>query len=277
MMIHDIKEADDTPPLVVENAYPGTVVYPPEGKLGPRIQQDLQLVMLHTGSMEIQVDKTMLQIPVGHVTLLKPGHTEIFTFAKDQETWHRWITISVKSISKNLLDDLGKLPSYIPISNQMNELTSLMLTISRENQSGYSQVNCSLGESAIWLYITECRNQYQSNVHPAVLKAKETIQGKYSADLSLRDISKESNISPEHLIRLFQKHLNMTPVQYLWLYRVNCGIQLLRSTGLQIGEIAFQIGFKTSYHFSRAVKKHTGRTPSQIRQESRNNVGAIKG
>ena len=62
----------------------------------------------------------------------------------------------------------------------------------------------------------------------------------------------------------------MTPVQYLWRYRIKSGLQLLRSTGLQISEIAFQTGFKTSYHFSRSVKKFTKFTPSQIREEARN-------
>ena len=270
-MTNNFTEAGyNNPSLVVESANAGTVVYPPGGKFGPRIQQDLQLVMLHTGSMEIDIDGIVRIIPAGHVTLLKPGHTEKFYFAKDHDTWHRWIGISVKSISLELLNELEKLPPYIPISNQMNELTSLMLAISRDHQHSNNQVICPLGQSAIWLYITECRNQYRSNIHPAVLKAKETIQARFSEDLSLINISKECNISPEHLIRLFQKYEKMTPVQYLWRYRIKNGLQLLRSTGLQISEIAFQTGFKTSYHFSRSVKKFTKFTPSQIREEARN-------
>ncbi|MEK3890498.1 AraC family transcriptional regulator [Bacillus sp. FSL K6-3431] len=268
-MIQEIKTMDDNSLFIVEHAYAGSVVYPPGGKLGSRIQQDLQLVMLYTGSMDIHVDGVHNKIPVGHVTLLKPGHTEKFNFSIKEETWHRWISISIRGISKELLSDIEKLPSYIPVSERMNELTSLMLAISRDHQNDNNQVICSLGQSAILLYMMECQNQYRSYIHPAVLKAKEMIQEKFAEDLSLKDISKESNISPEHLIRLFQKHVNMTPVQYLWLYRVNCGVQLLRSTGLQIGEIAFQTGFKSSYHFSRAVKKHIGSTPSEIRNESR--------
>ena len=64
-MTNNFTEAGyNNPSLVVESANAGTVVYPPGGKFGPRIQQDLQLVMLHTGSLEIDIDG------IGHGTSL---------------------------------------------------------------------------------------------------------------------------------------------------------------------------------------------------------------
>lgn len=272
-MKNDNKRAEYNPPFIVENTYAGTVVYPPGGMLGPRVQQDLQLVMLHTGEMDVEVDGIHLQIPPGHVTLLRPGYTEMFQFAKEQETWHRWISVTVSSICSKLLIDLEQLPPYIPISKRMNELTSMLISIHNDYQKNNLELVYSLGEAAIWLYITECRNEYQSNIHPAVLKAKELIQMKFSQELSLLAIARECNVSTEHLIRLFNKHENMTPTQYLWTFRIEQGIQLLRMTGLKIGEIAYQTGFKTSYHFSRAVKRHTGYTPTQLREVSRNPSG----
>ncbi|MGD6834668.1 helix-turn-helix domain-containing protein [Sutcliffiella halmapala] len=55
----------------------------------------------------------------------------------------------------------------------------------------------------------------------------------------------------------------------LWEKRIDRGIDLLRNTGLTVSEIAYQSGVKTSQHFARSFKKHTNRTPTEIRMEYR--------
>ncbi|KKI91106.1 hypothetical protein WQ54_16720 [Bacillus sp. SA1-12] len=260
--------AAENPPYFISDAYAGSIVYPPGGQYGPRIQNDLQLVLLHTGSMMIYVDGVAHQIPIGNVVFLKPGHKETFIFAKEEETWHRWITVTPESLSEKIVKEFESLPLYIPISDKMNQLTSLMLAIHRDHSEDNHDVINSLGQSSILLYMTECRKQYISKVHPAVLMAKEIIYEKFNEELSLKDIANESGVCSEHLIRLFQKHENKTPVQYLWHYRIERGMELLRNSGLSIGEIVYRIGFKTTYHFARLVKKHTGFTPTEVRKQA---------
>src|SRR4051794_36093615 len=83
------------PPFEIHNAFAGTIVYPPGGQLGPRVQSDLQLVLLHSGSIDIKIDDHEYAIVPGNVLLLKPGHREKFEFARKEDTWHRWITVRV--------------------------------------------------------------------------------------------------------------------------------------------------------------------------------------
>ena len=87
--------ADVIPPFVVKNAYAGSVVYGPGGTYGPRVQSDLQLVLVHTGSVIVEIDSDKHHLPAGQVALLKPGHMEQFHFDKHKETWHRWIAVTV--------------------------------------------------------------------------------------------------------------------------------------------------------------------------------------
>lgn len=257
-------------PFLVKDAFAGTIVYPPGGHFGPRIQNDLQLVLLHTGAMNVSIDGVKNQIPVGSVVLLKPGHKETFLFAKEMETWHRWISVTPAYIDEMWLEKLEQLPLYIPISEKMNDLTSLILTIQLDYTQEDSPVLQSLGEAAIWLYISESKKINLHRGHPALLKAKEIISHQYHEDLSLNDIAQVSGVTQEHLIPLFQKYENTTPKKYLWKRRVEAGLELLRNTGLQIEEVAYKVGFKTSYHFARVVKQHVGQTPSQIRKDSWN-------
>jgi AraC-like DNA-binding protein len=261
-------EAEEIPLLVVKYAKAGTVVYAPGGTLGPRIQQDLQLVLLHTGSMNVEIDGIALQVPTGHITLLKPGHQEVFIFAKAMETWHRWIGVTVEAVPVSMEYLLDTLPVYIPISDRMNRIVELMLLMESSNISSVEASN-DLARAALMLYISEAKH-YSSVaiIHPAVLAVKEYIQENYAEDLNLLVLSRFANITPEHLIRVFQRVEGLTPIKYMWQYRLNQGLELLQSTGLSIGEIAERIGFKTSYHFARLIKQQTGKTASQIRKES---------
>lgn len=72
-------------------------------------------------------------------------------------------------------------------------------------------------------------------------------------------------MSLEHLVRLFRKHLDTTPIHYVWQVRVRQGSLYLRHTGLPVEEIAYQCGFKTAAHFSRGIKARYGQPPSQLR------------
>jgi AraC-like DNA-binding protein len=258
------------PDFQIRNAFAGSVVYPPGGGFGPRIQPDLQLVLLHTGSMSIEIDGVVNHVPTGHVALLKPSHREQYVFSKVKETWHRWISVSVEPLHDAATIQFAALSLFIPISDRMNQLTDLMLSLQRQDSAqSFKEVIAALGRSAILLFLTEHAMMMRGgHKHPAVLIAKQVIHQRYPEELDLHELSLSTRMSIEHLIRLFRRDEGVTPMQYLWSYRIKQGLDLLRGSGLTIGEIAERTGFKTSFHFARLVKKQTGQTPSEIRKNS---------
>jgi AraC-like DNA-binding protein len=261
-------KAEEIPPLVIKSTRAGTVVYPPGSIFGPRIQQDLQLVLLHTGAMTVKIEDTSLTMPPGHITLLKPGYEETFYFAKTEETWHRWIAISFEKLPHALTVSLDELPSFIPLSDRMNRIVELMLLLQNASLDCQASLN-DLAHAALMLYVSEAKQvHHNERIHPIILAVKEHIHLQYAEHLNLSLMAKRANVTPEHLIRLFQRQEGHTPTKYLWNYRLNQGLDLIRNTGLSIGEIAEQTGFKTSYHFSRSMKRLTGKTASEIRKES---------
>ena len=259
------------PDFHVSKVLSGTLVYPPNSRFGPRVQADLQLVLLHTGRIDLYVDETLYPISPGHVVLLKPGHLEEFRFAKDHETWHRWITVITDDLPQETLKYLHKLPFFLPISYEMNQLADLTMSLRQTQRPEFNDTLRKLGLAAILLYVAECANYDVSrSMHPAVLIAKSSVKAHYAESLSLSDMALAASITPDHLIRLFRKEEGITPSQYLWHYRIERGIELLRNSGLTISEIAYRTGFKTSYHFARSIKRFTGFTPTEIRKENWN-------
>lgn len=264
----EVKIGAEAPFFAVIGSYAGTVVYSPGGKYGPRVQRDLQLVLVHTGSMHVEIDGIPHHVPAKQVALLKPGHEEQFHFDGQTETRHRWIAVSVEPLHKDDLERFESLPLCMPLTERMNQLADMLMSLQSDGCERTDELIKSLGKSAIWLYMTEhLQTRLNNRKHTAVLLAIEEIRQRFGEDLELPDLSAAAAVTPEHLIRLFRRDEGMTPIQYLWNYRINKGLELLRSTGLPIGEIAEQVGFKTSYHFARMIKRHTGLTPSGIRKE----------
>jgi AraC-like DNA-binding protein len=262
--------AEEIPPFVVKSTKAGTVIYPSGSIFGPRIQQDLQLVLLHTGAMTVKIGQTSLTMPPGHITLLKPGYEETFYFAKHEETWHRWIAISFDKIPLPLNTTLSQLPDFIPLSDRMNRIVELMLLLQNASLDCQEALN-DLAHAALMLYVSEAKQfHHNDRIHPIVLAVEELIHLHYAEHLNLSLMARHANVTPEHLIRLFQRQEGLTPTKYLWKYRLDQGLELLRNTGLSIGEIAQKTGFKTSYHFSRSMKLLSGKTASEIRKESWN-------
>jgi AraC-like DNA-binding protein len=256
-------------PLAVKRTHAGSIVYPPGGTCGPRMKGYYQLVLIHTGCMDVTVDGVAHHIAPGQLVLMKPKHFEYFEFSKDQETWHRWIDIDVETFPDETLAYFENTPFSIPISSEMNKITDMILTLLKAGNLENDIVLRCLGMSAIALYVTECLSNVGRNcTHPTVYFTKNKIHDRFQDDLTLDDLALEANVSPQHLIRLFNKYENKTPIQYLWFHRVERGVDLLRYTGLSIKEITQRTGFQTSYHFARVVKKHTGFTPTQLREQS---------
>ncbi|MDI4646058.1 AraC family transcriptional regulator [Cohnella hashimotonis] len=252
----------------LSQAVAGSIVYPPGSKFGPRIQQDIQLVMLYTGEMTVTLSGRPLHVTPGHVVLLKPGLEETFVFSKTEDSWHRWIAVHFEDLPDQAVEALNRLPECLPLSEEMNLLLDLMIHLNRQGEPTDADVR-SLGLAALHLYPREsAKTVLQREKHPAVYAALAMIRENYAEEMSLAALANAAGSSPEHLVRLFKKHERTSPIHYLWQYRVNRAVELLTHTGLTVSEIAVRCGFKTSHHMARLVKETTGRTASQIRRDS---------
>jgi AraC family transcriptional regulator of arabinose operon len=250
----------------------GHVIYPPAGKLGPRWQTNVQFVFIHRGSMTVWVDGAPSHVRSGSVTLLLPQHHERFAFAPSVETEHSWFHLTYHQITEELETVLQALPHTIGLSHAMSELIQSALRLRTINFGSAHDLLRAIGFHCLCLYIHECQLQTKEymmfRIHDSVAQAQQYIEEHIGQVVTLEHLAQVAAISPAHLIRLFREHLGKTPMAYLWERRVARGIELLRFTGLPIGVIAAQCGFKTSYHFSRRVRLATGDSPLQLRQQS---------
>ena len=250
-----------------ENLWPsevsvGEVTYPPGGRLGPRRQRDVQLVLVHEGSMTVTVDGEARPAQRrGSTSLLLPGHTESFAFDPARPTRHSWIQANVPDIPEELEERLAKLPTALPTSTSMATLARETLAV-----AGAQSLLHALVSATLWRYIAEAERGIDPRAS-LVESAREHIHAElHDPELDLTALARACNVSAGHLVRVFRRETGLPPMEYLWQRRVSVGVDLLANTGLPVGAIAARCGFKTVYHFSRRVKQATGMSPTDVRR-----------
>lgn len=87
--------------------------------------------------------------------------------------------------------------------------------------------------------------------------------------LKIEDLGNEVGLSRVQLYRKVKALTGMTPVEILRETRLKRAMQLLKTTGKTVSEIANEVGFGTPGYFSTCFKKQYGKYPSDVRDELR--------
>jgi AraC family transcriptional regulator len=198
--------------------------------------------------------------------------------------WNTDVQFGILAIEPALLQQVGQdwvNPDRIELKPQfMNEqdplIQGIFMTLKSEIQMGGIGGNLLVDSLKTALGIHLLRNyctivpklsSHSNGLSPATLKrVTDYIQDRLHLDLKLTTLSTIAQISPYHFLRLFKNSLSITPHQYILQQRLDRAKLLLKSSHLDISEIAIRVGFCDSSHFTRCFKRSLGETPSQWRQ-----------
>lgn len=88
-------------------------------------------------------------------------------------------------------------------------------------------------------------------------------------DIDIDDLSDLACVTKPYLIRLFQKHFAISPLQYINKKKMEKAQLLLLTEDMTVKEIAYTLGFHDHSYFIRLFKKKLGITPLEYRERMR--------
>lgn len=101
---------------------------------------------------------------------------------------------------------------------------------------------------------------------PHALSLQRVMNDNHSFNLKLKDYAQLTNRSLSAFKRDFQKQYNTTPGKWLMEKRLNHARNLLSNTDITVSEAAFESGFESPAHFSRAFRQRFGASPNTIKR-----------
>ncbi|TBL68591.1 response regulator transcription factor [Paenibacillus thalictri] len=123
------------------------------------------------------------------------------------------------------------------------------------------------GESAL---IVMCPKE--PNIADLVGQVTQYVEKHYMDDIGIGQIAGQLNVSANYLSTLFHKKTGMMFVKYLTRIRMLKAQELLLNTNLQVKQVAEQVGYYSTRHFTKLFTQTFGNYPSDYRKNQAQSV-----
>ena len=107
--------------------------------------------------------------------------------------------------------------------------------------------------------------KYTNLIHQCV----QYINANYASPLTLDDISRLVNLSPDYLSKIFKQGTGTTFSRYLNDVRIARAKELIRQSRLRLTDISSMVGYDDQSYFTKVFTKTVGVSPSEYRKKSR--------
>ncbi|MBO5371704.1 MAG: helix-turn-helix transcriptional regulator [Lachnospiraceae bacterium] len=242
------------------------------------------------GDGEMVFDEKIVPYQPGMLTIIPKNFPHTTNSRLNTNSYWEYIFLNPEDILKDLYPDnrlfaqkitelVNKKEQYY-MEGENEELVVLVRMIMEEcrNRKSYS-VECIRGLLLSALmniarHDTESGNrlerlQLKGGVHQ-ISAALEYIEKKYMEEMKMEDLAEICSLSETHFRRLFTEYMNMTPVEYLNLIRVQQACELMMKSRYTMEEVAHHVGYTTISTFNRNFRKIIGTSPYQYKKSSGN-------
>lgn len=164
-------------------------------------------------------------------------------------------------------------PFDVQYGSAVGHAAPLLITLSRMEQE-WNQPGAMAKlqvKSLFYQFICELLGhlQHQQQEHETpdiVLQAAKYIDEHFAEPITADTLATLLHSSPRTMQRMFNKRLDLGPIDYLVQVRIEKAKALLCRTNAGLKDIAEAVGYADSYYFSRLFKRYTGASPSAYRE-----------
>ncbi len=125
------------------------------------------------------------------------------------------------------------------------------------------------------------RGPMKNDIFPAI----EHIKKNFSSLIRVSDLSNLCGMSESYFRRIFEKYMNMRPLDYVNFVRIQRSCSMLWETQLSVAEVSDRVGYESVSSFIRNFRRIIGSTPQRWRMDEEYqkkkflnyNITALKG
>lgn len=219
-----------------------------------------------SGSGKIIYNDKLYNLEAGDIFLLHEGSNHIYYSNPDNHFERIWFNFEGE-LSRSLIN-IYKLNDTV-VFPKVNSL-KLMQKIYKACRSTsdpleYKRITTPLFLELIQFIAANKQQTHSIAYTKEVERIRLYIERRITENIKIQDIAEKFSFSPEHIIRIFKKIHGITPHQYILQSKIRLAMVMLKTSTSTIDEIAENLNFTNSQHFSTQFKKITGYNPTQYR------------
>jgi len=112
--------------------------------------------------------------------------------------------------------------------------------------------------------LIKLHRELSRHVDPAFLRnAIRFVEQNVNRHVSIAELARSAGVSSRTLQSAFRRFRGVTPAAFVRQVRMQTAHEMLKSTPMNIGEVALRIGYSTPANFSRDYRRHFGVPPSR--------------
>jgi AraC-like DNA-binding protein len=212
---------------------------------------------------------TTHQIGMGDIVTINPS--DVHSCNPEAGTWSYSMlfadTVKMGEFQKEVLayDRKAAANDYTPFVHDLERSDDLKITfqtllLALQSESTPLQAQASLYdfvEASLTKHLNESKRTPQS---PNLHLVREKLLDGFDQAVQLDDLAREVGLSRYQLLRAFKNQYGLPPHAYLMDEKIKRSKRMLKS-GLDISDVAYQLGFSDQAHFQRQFKKKLAVTP----------------
>lgn len=226
----------------------------PKKQVSPHSHAETHVFMPIKGDIWITLDEESIRVSPGKMYILAPNTRH--SFASDERQGERLIAMMNAKVKNSVLSPANSLVRELmfhilldkdaPTVKKSYALLKDML------------VELSEQESSVDIDILRSKSKDERIVKSIALMEQDL-------SISIEAIAKEVGVSSKTLTRLYMLELATNPKRMQNLLRIERAQKLFKTTGMNVTEVAFEVGYNSLSAFIKSYRAITGELPSQAK------------
>ncbi|NOU63941.1 helix-turn-helix domain-containing protein [Paenibacillus sp. LMG 31461] len=236
-----------------------------------------EFVYLHSGSATWEINGISYPMNAGQWFYTRPGelHKARFNHLEPSRIW--WMIVQDPEGTPNWFrlegsdrelaaSRLQQLPRVFRAGPRVHEqFVRLKATLETESPDQAFFARHQVLDIIMGLLQPTSSKSIEPGVKDAVIHSVHQLTQAPNHRYSVAELARASQMSESHFYKVFHDIFGQSPAAYMERVRMERACSLLQ-TNISITEIAFELGFKTSQHFTTVFRKHIGSSPSEWRK-----------
>jgi len=222
-----------------------------------------------SGRGTIRIGKTVNHLYPGHAFLVSvPSDHEYYLGADNKEWEFVFITLQgewARQIFQRVISGIGNILTIDRHSRLIQLLEDIYERVKKRNVKDTFDASSLAYAFVMELY--KLASDVVPKGYPKLVSiAIEIINDDYKRLGSIEELAVMLNVSKAHLMRVFSRHVGISPGKFLVKTRLKHAEDMLLNSGSSLDEIAEAVGFANGNYLGKVLRQHLGVTTERYRR-----------